>query len=196
MNRMFGGKARWVFCAIAMACCVGYPAQSRSWLRNAVGLAQDYALIADNRGAGESVLMLWVAPPMLAKGPANQAAQELLDKYVVLGVVHQHTVSDGTISFDSIPALAVKDSAGNALKLLDGKAMPPAVVGVMASIQATFTHSLGALGQGVHWFVFNGDTVHACSKGRLSIPYDGEVYTYDTPIPGCNSAGEPAVNRT
>ncbi|MGB8844011.1 MAG: hypothetical protein WCC64_23420 [Aliidongia sp.] len=196
MNSVFRGKTRWFFCAVIMACCVVYPAQSRTWLRNAIGLAQDYALINDNRGKGDVVLLLWLAPPMFEKGPNTQTASELFDKYVVLGVVHQHTANDGTTSFGSVTTLTATDGAGNIMKSLDGTAIPPTVVGVMATVQAVFARSLGALGQGVHWFVFNGDTVHACTKGRLSVPFEGEVYTYDTPIPGCNATAQPAANRT
>jgi hypothetical protein len=41
------------------------------------------------------------------------------------------------------------------------------------------------MGQGMRIFAFDNGGVHACSKGGISIPYDGEVYTYATPIPGC-----------
>ena len=31
----------------------------------------------------------------------------------------------------------------------------------------------------------DGAAVHACAAGILSIPFANEVYTYQTPIPGC-----------
>jgi hypothetical protein len=44
--------------------------------------------------------------------------------------------------------------------------------------------TIGQMGQGMHFFAFEGG-VHACEKGQLSIPFAGETYIYDTPIPGC-----------
>lgn len=41
------------------------------------------------------------------------------------------------------------------------------------------------MGQGTHWFVFEANNVHSCGVGGLAVPYDGELYTYQTPIPGC-----------
>jgi hypothetical protein len=37
----------------------------------------------------------------------------------------------------------------------------------------------------MRWFVFDGSTIHSCQPGKLSVPYGGETYIYDTPIPGC-----------
>ena len=43
----------------------------------------------------------------------------------------------------------------------------------------------GAMGQGMAFFAYENGGVHACQKGGLSIPFNDEVYTYDTPVPGC-----------
>ena len=82
-------SARCALGALALVCLVS-PAHPRQWARNPSAVAQDYLVINDNRGGGETVLMLWMAPPMMPSGPATKAAAELLDKYVVLGVVHSH----------------------------------------------------------------------------------------------------------
>jgi len=52
-------------------------------------------------------------------------------------------------------------------------------------VQAILQKSIGPMGQGFRWFVFEGGAVHACETGGLSVAYDGETYTYETPIPGC-----------
>jgi len=51
-------------------------------------------------------------------------------------------------------------------------------------LQAVLPKAFGPMGQGFRWFVFAGGAVHACEAG-LSVAYDGETYTYETPIPGC-----------
>src|SRR5208282_6679010 len=68
------------------------------------------------------------------------------------------------------------------LKLLNDDDIAPAVKGAVTTMEAAFRQSMGALGQGFHWFVFAGGTVNACKDGGLSIPFAGETYTYKTPI--------------
>ena len=63
--------------------------------------------------------------------------------------------------------------------------MPPAMVGVLATMQSTFARALGPFGQGVHWYAFDSGSVRACEKGGISVQFAGEKYTYDTPVPGC-----------
>jgi len=105
--------------------------------------------------------------------------------YVVIGVAHAHTAKDGTISFDRTTTLDAANAEGNKLTLLDASTMPPTFVGAMATMQSVFNRALGQFGQGVQWFAFDGSPMQACTKGRLSIPFAGEKYTFDTPVPGC-----------
>jgi hypothetical protein len=131
---------------------------------------------------------------MIASEPSKQAAREILEKYIILGVVHAHSAKDGTMTFDQIATLQVDDGKGRPLNALDVNTMPPTVVGALAILQSVFARSLGALGKGVHWFAFDSGTVHACSGGGMSVPFAGVTYTYDTPIPGCpaRSSGSPS----
>ena len=49
-----------------------------------------------------------------------------------------------------------------------------------------FRQSLGAVGAGFRWFVFDGASVKSCTPGSgFSVQLANETYTYDTPIPGC-----------
>jgi hypothetical protein len=66
--------------------------------------------------------------------------------------------------------------------------IPPAITGLLAGLQAALNQSLGAMGQGIRWFVFEAGGVHACGPGGLSIPFEGETHSYETPIPGCPKA--------
>ncbi len=162
------------------------PAQSRIWSHDPVSLAQDYAIITDNRSKGDLAMIIWLAPPIISDTPANQAARELLDKYVTIGVVHAYVTQEGTTSFDQITVPEVRDKARALLKLLDPGAIPPAMVGALATLQSIFSRTFGAFGNGIQWFTFDGETVHACRPGGMSVLFAGETYTYDTPVPGCS----------
>jgi hypothetical protein len=159
------------------------PAQSRPWKPKPNALALDYAQILDQRGTHDSIVLWWLVPPMMER--ASVEAQELLDKYVVLGIVHAHMLVGGTMSFDPVEGVEASDSDGTPLVLLTGDNIPPLAQGTLATLQAILQKAIGPMGQGFRWFVFEGGAVHACEAGGLSVAYDGETYTYETPIPGC-----------
>jgi hypothetical protein len=161
------------------------PAESRVWSRNPINLASDYLVIQDNRGGGELAIVFWLAPPMIPNPGQAVAAVELLDKYVLIGTVQAHMSKEGTASFEPASTLEAFDESGQSLNALNTASMPPAMVGALTAMQAVFTRSIGALGQGMHFDVFEARNVHACSKGRLTVKFAGEQYTYDTPVPGC-----------
>ena len=162
------------------------PADSRTWSKNPANLAQDYMIINDNRGNGDIVILIWLASPAMSKSPTSAAASELLDKYIVLGVVHAHAAKDGTMTFDKIDKLEALDGTRHPLTALSADTMPPAVVGALATMQSAFARNLGQLGTGMKWFAFDSGGIRACGRGRLSIPFANETYTYDMPFPGCS----------
>ena len=170
---------------ILLGVVVAGGASARVWSKNPIALAQDYVVINDNRGAGEMILVLWLASPLLPDGPASDVARDLLDKNILIGVAHVHVAKDGSMTFDPVPTMDATDGAGGSLKQLDTGAMSPAIVASMTMVQTIFTRSLGQLGQGVHWFVFDAGATRACAPGGLAITVADEKYTYDTPIPGC-----------
>jgi len=171
---------------MATLCIAGAsPGYSRPWKPTATALAQDYAQIQDNRGKGglvDLVLVLWLAPEMFQDNPQ---AHELLDKYVVIGLVHAKSEIGGIISFEEIETPQAEDGNSKPLALLTGDKIPPAIAGMMVALEGSLRQALGLAGQGINWFAFDGGAVHSCEKGRLSIPFAGETYTYETPIPGC-----------
>ena len=145
-------------------------------------MAQDYAQILDVRAQGEIVVMFWMVPQMVGDVPV---AQTFLDKYVVIGVAHARPGPAGSMLFDAIDPLQVKDASGKPLTLLEGDKLPADASAFVTAMGGTLKQSLGAMGQGMRIFVYDGGGVHACTKGGISIPYAGEVYTYVMPIPGC-----------
>ena len=168
-----------------MLLCVLYasaPAGARPWKPKPQNLAQDYAQILDVRSQGEVVVLFWFVPEM---APETPAAAALLDKYVVIGVAHARSGPGGSMLFDAIDPLQVNDANGKPLTFLDGDKLPSDISDLVTAMGGTMRQSLGAMGQGMRFFVYESAGVHACSKGGISIPYEGEGYTYDTPIPGC-----------
>lgn len=161
----------------------GLPAAARPWKPTPQALAVDYAEIIHQRGSRDLVMVIWLVPQML--GVASEETRELLDKFALIGVVHGHMLVGGTMSYDSIGELQAADADGNALAPLAGDNIPPTAQGAVTTLQGVMKKMIGPMGEGIHWFVFEAGAVHSCEKGGLAIAYDGETYTYDTPIPGC-----------
>jgi hypothetical protein len=177
-------RAKWIFVAFAVFLSTAFSLQSRPWPRNAPNAA-DYLIINDNRGNGDNVLVFWLASPLIPASAGKQAARDLLDKYVVLGVVHAHTNKDATFTFDRAATPEVTDTKNERLRLLDIDTMSPAIVGTLATVKTAFSHSLGEFGKGIQWFVFANGSVNPCSNGGMAVQFENEKYTYVTPVPGC-----------
>ena len=171
-----------VFSTLLCVLSVSSPAGARPWKTTPQGLAQDYVEIVDARSQGEIVVLFWFVPQMVAESPVAQA---LLDKYIIVGVVHARPGPGGSMLFDAIDTLQATDAGGKPLTLLEGDKLPSDVSQLVNAMGGTMKQALGAMGQGMRIFAFDNGGVHACSKGGISIPYDGEGYTYATPIPGC-----------
>jgi hypothetical protein len=177
-------RAMWSFLALAVFCSTAPSLQSRPWTRNAPGAA-DYLTINDNRGNGDIVLVFWLASPLIPPSAGQQAARDLLDKYVVVGVVHAHASKEAMFTFDRAAAPQITGAQNEPLKSLDMDGMSPAIVGALATIKVAFSRSLGEFGKGIQWYVFASGLVNPCSKGGMAVQFENEKYTYVTPVPGC-----------
>ena len=159
------------------------PAQARLWKPQGEALAQEYAVITDVRKSHDIITVFWLAPPL---APNSPAAQLILARYVIVGVAHvkQDSVTGKAEStgLDTVQAL---DGDGKPLTLLEGDKVPPTVAAVISGIGGVARQCMGVTGMGMRFFAFDAGNVQACGKGRLSVAYVGETYTYDTPIPGC-----------
>jgi hypothetical protein len=166
---------------VALSVTFLMPAEARPWKPSPQALAQDYLQIQHVRPNGEIILVFWFAPPMAGD---QKQVRGILDKYIIVSVVHGRAGPGGAVLFDEIPTLEAKDGSGNPLKLVANQDLPPDVAQGVEMISNTMKQTIGATGQGMRFFVFQGD-VHACSPGKLVIPYAGEEYSYDAPVPGC-----------
>jgi hypothetical protein len=177
-------QAKWIFIAFAVFFSAAPALQSRPWPRNAPNAA-DYLIINDNRGNGDVVLVFWLASPLIPVSAGQQAARDLLDKYVVIGVAHAHVSKEATFRFDRATAPQVTGAKNDQLQLLDTETMSPAIVGALAAVKVAFSQSLGEFGKGIQWFVFATGSVNPCSNGAMAVQFENEKYTYVTPVPGC-----------
>jgi len=170
---------------LALACLTISPGSARQWNPDARGAALDYTQIVHAKAPGEVVVVWWVTPEAFPPGVSTQIIQDVLSRYVVIGIAHGQTGTSGQMSFDQIADLRITDSTARSLAPLAASAMPPEVRQTIDGLQALGRQSLGPIGQGIRFFVFDGSTIHACTPGKMSVAFDGETYTYDTPIPGC-----------
>jgi hypothetical protein len=171
-----------IFAALLSVAAI-MPVQGRIWKPEGEALAQDYAVITDVRKSHDVVTVFWLASPLAASSPA---AKLILDRYVIIGVAHvKQDIVTGSMESTALDAVAATDGSGQALTLLEGDKIPPNVAAVITGIGGVMRQSMGVMGIGMRFFAFDAGSVQACNKGKLSISYVGETYTYDTPIPGC-----------
>jgi len=155
-------------------------ADARPWKSTPAMLAQDYGQIIDSRPNHQLVMLWWLPSPM----EESKAGKEILDKYVVVGITDAQVSNEGVFSFSPITTLSATVN-GQPLHLLTAADTPPSVAGFLTIMQTGMTRAAGQIGAGLHWFAFDAGSFRACGSGELAIPYSGEVYTFDAPIPGC-----------
>jgi hypothetical protein len=172
---------------ILVGACVAFSsssALSRPWKPTPAQIASDYASINHNRGNGDFVTIGWWAP---TARPGTQI-RSLLERYFLISVTHSHLnlgEPAAGLRFDNIDTLEVRDESGNALSPLEQDTLPPADIGLLSTFEAGYRNGQGPRGKGTKFFVFDAGAVRACEKGGISVPYDGETYTWEAPFPGC-----------
>lgn len=164
------------------------PTDARQWRPSPDphAAALDYTQIVDTKPNGQFVLMWWVVPEIFAPMPNTQTLLSVLSRYVVVGVAQGRPGANGAMTMDTVPPVQIADQTGRGYAPLADNALPADVTQAISILQAISRQSpLGPIAQGIHWFVFQADTIHSCAPGKVSVPFDGEPYTYDTPVPGC-----------
>jgi len=157
-------------------------ALSRPWKPTPTQIAGDYAQINHTKSRTEFVNIRWWAAPTVMSGTP---LARMLEKDIVISVVHYHTGEGGAISVDNIDTLEVRDDDDKPLTLVSRTELLPTEVGMISTIEASFRQSIGRIGDGTRFFIFDAGMVRACEKGRISVPFAGETYTWETPFPGC-----------
>ena len=156
------------------------PAWARLWKPTPAQLALDYVTINHNKGADGHVVIGWMASPTMS----SPTMKPLLDKYVVIFITHTRPTPAGPVSYDDVQGVRVTDGSGQPLKEVPGDAVPPSLVGITASANASIRQSSQGAGK-MYWGIYETGSVNACQSGKLLVNYDGETYNFDTPLPGC-----------
>ena len=178
-------KLRWPVIAFCLSVTFG-TAEARQWSPDVHASALDYSQIFHARPSGEIVLLWWVVPEIFTPNANNQSLLNVLSHYVVIGVAEGRPGGNGALAFENVPALQIADQNGRMFSAIPDSSLPADVSQGIANLQALSRQSqLGPIAQGMHWFVYQADSIHSCAPGRLSVPFAGETYTFDTPIPGC-----------
>lgn len=179
-------KRHWLLVAGAMLAFGGTVANARQWEPAPQMAALDYSQISHIKPNGQVVLLWWIVPEIFMANPNNQALLNVLSHYVILGVVQGRPGANGGLAFDPVPALQIADQASHSYSPLPDNMLPADVSQALATVENLARQTpVAPLAQGMHWFVYQADTIHSCAPGRMSIALAGETYTYDTPIPGC-----------
>jgi hypothetical protein len=110
--------------------------------------------------------------------------KQILDKYVVISIMHTRQAPGGPVTWDEVNGVQVSDGNGQPLKEVQTDALPPLLVGMIAASDATMRQNSQGKAK-VTWSVWEAGAIAPCQKGRLVVNYDGEAYTFDTPLPGC-----------
>jgi len=165
-----------------------HDAQARKWRITPADLAGDYSQIIDQRPDHDVVVIYWIAPETMNPAIQNvDAYRAMLREHLIVGVAHGSPTKSGHLAFRIPEAVSVLTDDGKSRQPLAKESWPPMVGAFSAVIQNFMTQSLGQLGEGFHWFVFEGKGIESCGKGRFWVAYGGEKYNYDTPIPGCSA---------
>ena len=177
-------KALAIAVVTALAVAMAAEATAREWKPSLRTVAEDYLRIVDRRAEDEFVVMMWLAPETVPDGPESAVTRKFLEDYLVIALMHTEVSEFGELRFRGVPTLAL--AADNGPKApMPADALPPAFGGTIAMLKGMFAQGMGAMGRGINWFVFDGAGVSSCAEGMLRIPYEGETYEYETPIPGC-----------
>jgi hypothetical protein len=176
----FAGKALLFAAAIAFA-GFGQSASARDWRTTPASLATQYTQIVDTTDK-RVVFLWWIAAPAMHE----PSLTPILEKYFILGVAKGEIDTINGVKFVESETPSVLGTDGKALKLVNEGDQPPGVVTILTGLKTVLVKAIGPMGQSMKLFVFEAGATNACKPGKVSIPLAGEVYTYDTPIPGCS----------
>ncbi len=159
-------------------------ADARIWRATPRELIRDYSMIQHQRGPQELVMLTWMVAEETPEAPPTQI--ELMGKYMFLGVIHVRVSQFGQMDFQSPTNVHVKLKGSKVREPIDKALLPPAAIGYLSVLESIMTKNMGAMGQGLHMFVFDSTDIAACGQGKVWVFYAGEWYSYELPFPGCD----------
>jgi len=133
---------------LALGYSLPYTVVARQWRTTPRSQALHYAQIIDQRSKTELVLVFWVPPEIVdGNSPETERARSVLREYMLVGVGHAHVSPAGQFTFERPTGVLIQTADGKARQPLNDKALPPAVIDMIAMFQAMFSQPLGPFGQ-------------------------------------------------
>lgn len=175
--------------AIAVLSFLGivFPADAREWSSSPQALAQNYLFITHRQSDSRFSFIYWGASPIIAGNDTSSiTAREVIDRYVILGTGTLTIDATGVMRRARVPQPKVTNGEGTELELLEPADLPPAMLGVVVTMQQVMASNLGDVGDAIDWHVYEANGTTACTPGDLLVTYGGTTYDYRTPIPGCH----------
>jgi len=160
-------------------------ADARRWNANPTDLAMEYTQIIDQRSQNEIVVLMWFAPEMVEDSAENKTMQAILREYTVIAAVQTVISPLGKFTFSNTEEVILLTGDNRELKSIPEDDRPPVVAGAVNIMGSIMAQGLGAMGEGMTWYVFADSGVDSCGGGEFWILFAGEKYDYQTPIPGC-----------
>ena len=158
--------------------------EARQWRSNPTDDVLDYALIQDRRSRNEFIMIFWINPT-IGNEPKNELVRESLAKNLIIGIAHADFTDRGYFEFRKVSAPVISTGNGQLRTELKISQQEPLIVRLVPAMQEIYENAIGPLGKGLTWFVYDGTGIETCRPGTLIVPYAGENYSYETPIPGC-----------
>jgi hypothetical protein len=155
------------------------PSAARLWKPTPEQLATDYVSLNHIKGTEGRVAISWLSSQVFP----SPALKQILEKYVVISIVHTRSSASG-VTWDEVQGVQLSDGSGQALKEVPADSRPPTLIGVIASSEAAMRQTTQGQGK-IYWGVWEAGSISACQKGKLVVNYDGEAYTFETPLPNC-----------
>lgn len=181
-------KLRYLF--LALAVLAGHlnlsdTAWSRQWKPTEIEAAQDYLQVTHSISAGEVVIIYWFAPEYFENTADNRQIREMVESYMMVGIVH-FSVSDlGEWEFKDPTEVAVDLGNSELLSYIPPHSLPPVVRNITILLRDVLAAGIGRAGQEMEILVYDGKRVSRCTEGVVWINYLQERYEYQTPLPGC-----------
>jgi len=158
-------------------------ADARAWKPTPHAVIEGYSSIEDKRSQQEFVFLRWNVAETDPNFPPQTV--ELLSKYMIIAIVHLRVTQLGQMDFQTPVNVSVQREGGKLREPIDRANLLPAAIAYLSVLDAILSKGMGQMGQGIKTFVFDGEDIAACGKGKVWVYYAGERYFYELPFPGC-----------
>lgn len=158
---------------------------ARKWKPTPTEDAQDYLTIDHGISDREKVILIWFAPEYLEKNQETEDLRKVLQKYMMVGIMHFSVDELGLFTIKSPEMVTAEYSELGKIASISAEDLPPVVASVSDVLKKIIAGGAGKIGDGLRVFIFDGEQFDQCSNGTMKINYLAEQYTFDTPLPGC-----------